>query len=327
MLAWASAALPAHARAGVSGVAPRLSPASAELESTVAQLPETKRDQILPGAERRQLTVMFCDLVGSTALSARLDPEDMQNLIGAYQTAVAPVIAEFDGFIAKYMGDGILIYFGYPQAQETDAERAVLAGLAVLGVMPALNGEIGRTLGVELAVRIGIATGLVVVGETVGEGASQEQAAETLAPFVRKVIAVDGSLEMLASARTRLNRFENIEFRHGELERLPVEDGQLDAATLFLVLHHLPDPARVLAEVARTLRPGGRLLIVDLLPHDRQELQQQMGHVWLGFSEEQIDKFLGAAGLETTSFGRLPVAPSDRGPRMFTATACHPNGE
>ena len=170
VLTWAhpSAALQAQA-------VTRSHPVGAAAEPGAPKGPETKRDQILPGAERRQLTVMFCDLVGSTALSARLDPEDMQNVIGAYHAAVGPVIAEYDGFIAKYMGDGILIYFGYPQAQETDAERAVLAGLAIVGAMPALNSDTGRSMGIDLAVRIGIATGLVVVGETVGEGAARER--------------------------------------------------------------------------------------------------------------------------------------------------------
>jgi class 3 adenylate cyclase/predicted ATPase len=130
----------------------------------------------LPGGQRRHLTVMFCDLVGSTALSTQLDPEDMQNLIAAYHDAVAPVIRRHDGFIAKYMGDGILIYFGYPQAQEKDAERAVLAGLAVIEAMPDLNAMMAGDLPSSLAVRIGIATGTVVVGEAIGEGAAQERA-------------------------------------------------------------------------------------------------------------------------------------------------------
>jgi class 3 adenylate cyclase/predicted ATPase len=120
-------------------------------------------------AERRQLTVMFCDLVGSTALSTRHDPEDLRELIGDYHRAVAETVGRFDGFVAKYMGDGVLIYFGYPQAHEDDAERAVRAGLAVIeavGQLPARE---------ELRVRLGIATGLAVVGDLIGEGAAQER--------------------------------------------------------------------------------------------------------------------------------------------------------
>ena len=120
-------------------------------------------------AERRQLTVMFCDLVGSTALSTRFDPEDLRELIGDYHRAVAETVGRFDGFVAKYMGDGVLIYFGYPQAHEDDAERAVRAGLAVIeavGRLPARE---------DLSVRLGIATGLAVVGDLIGEGAAQER--------------------------------------------------------------------------------------------------------------------------------------------------------
>jgi class 3 adenylate cyclase/predicted ATPase len=120
-------------------------------------------------AERRQLTVMFCDLVGSTALSTRHDPEDLRELVGDYHRTVADTVGRFDGFVAKYMGDGVLIYFGYPQAHEDDAERAVHAGLAVIeavGRLPARQG---------LQVRLGIATGLAVVGDLIGEGAAQER--------------------------------------------------------------------------------------------------------------------------------------------------------
>src|SRR5450631_433068 len=123
-------------------------------------------------AERRQLTVMFCDLAGSTALSARLDPEDMRQVIRAYQDACSGVIARYDGFVAKFMGDGILAYFGFPRAHEDDAERAVRAGLEIAAVVEALKTASAD----KLQVRIGIATGLVVVGDLVGEGAAQEQA-------------------------------------------------------------------------------------------------------------------------------------------------------
>jgi class 3 adenylate cyclase len=117
------------------------------------------------GAERRQLTVMFCDLVGSTALSTRFDPEDLRELIGDYQRAVAETVGRFDGFVAKYMGDGVLIYFGY----EDDAERAVRAGLAVIEAVDRLPAR------QDLRVRLGIATGLAVVGDLIGEGVAQER--------------------------------------------------------------------------------------------------------------------------------------------------------
>jgi class 3 adenylate cyclase/tetratricopeptide (TPR) repeat protein len=131
-------------------------------------------DEIEP--ERRHLTVMFCDLVGSTALSTELDPEELRELIARYQETCAEVIARFDGFIARYMGDGILVYFGYPQAHEHDAERAAQAGLGIIESIERLNAAQGREKGVRLAVRVGVATGLVVAGDLVGKGAAQEKA-------------------------------------------------------------------------------------------------------------------------------------------------------
>ena len=121
-------------------------------------------------AERRQVTVMFSDLVGSTALSARMDPEDLREVISAYQKSVAETVQRFGGFVAKYMGDGVLVYFGYPQAHEHDAERAVRAGLEFVAAVGDLKTH------AALQTRVGIATGLVVVGDLIGSGASQEQA-------------------------------------------------------------------------------------------------------------------------------------------------------
>jgi class 3 adenylate cyclase len=120
-------------------------------------------------AERRQVTVMFSDLVGSTALSARMDPEDLREVIAAYQKCVAETVRRFGGFVAKYMGDGVLVYFGYPQAHEDDAERAVRAGLELIAAVNALKAP------VSLQTRVGIATGLVVVGDLIGSGEAQER--------------------------------------------------------------------------------------------------------------------------------------------------------
>jgi len=127
-------------------------------------------------AERRQLTVLFCDLVDSTALSSQLDPEDLREVVRAYQDTCAKVIARFEGHIAQYLGDGLLVYFGYPLAHEDDAQRAVRAGLGILEAMGQLHPSLGQEREVHLAVRLGIHTGLVVVGD-VGEGARQEQLA------------------------------------------------------------------------------------------------------------------------------------------------------
>src|SRR5208283_309744 len=122
-------------------------------------------------AERRQVTVMFCDLVGSTALSARMDPEELREVISAYQKCVAETVRRLGGFVAKYMGDGVLTYFGYPQAHEHDAERAINAGLALVEAVPKLK----TAEGILLQVRVGIATGLVVVGDLIGSGEAQER--------------------------------------------------------------------------------------------------------------------------------------------------------
>jgi class 3 adenylate cyclase len=121
-------------------------------------------------AERRQVTVMFSDLVGSTALSARMDPEDLREVISAYQKCVAETVQRLGGFVAKYMGDGVLVYFGYPQAHEDDAERAVRSGLELVAAVGGLKSS------APLRTRVGIVTGLVVVGDLIGSGGAQEQA-------------------------------------------------------------------------------------------------------------------------------------------------------
>src|ERR1700751_4706045 len=139
--------------------------------TTVAQPAPDAALVLQDSAERRQLTVMFCDLVGSTALSARLDPEDLREIIGAYHRCCAEQIVKSGGFVARYLGDGVLAYFGYPRAHEHDAERAVRAGLALVEAIPHLK----TAAGAPLQVRVGIATGLVVVGDLIGSGEAQER--------------------------------------------------------------------------------------------------------------------------------------------------------
>ena len=163
---------------------------------------------------------------------------------------------------------------------------------------------------------LGLIDSTLVVGD-IGCGTGQLTA--TIAPHVRRVVAVDGSPDMLEAARKRLQDVPNVELRQGELEALPMRDGELDAAMLSLVLHYAPEPARTLEEVARVLRPGGRLLIVDMLPHEREEYQQQMGHVWLGFSEKQISRLAVGAGFGEVRIRALPVDPDADGPALFAA--------
>ncbi len=145
--------------------------------------------------------------------------------------------------------------------------------------------------------------------------------AEALAPFVNNVIGVDASTSMLELAGQRLQRFDNVDLRVGELEALPLEDNQVDIATMILVLHHLEHPDEAIHEAARCLRPGGRILIVDMLPHDRTEYQKDRGHVWLGFSEDEINEFLEAAGFDAGRFHKLPPAPEAKGPNLFAVSA------
>src|SRR5271165_3977722 len=157
-----------HRKRLLKAVATLAGPPPAPAAASTPVPPATPPD----AAERRQLTVRFSDLVGSTALSARLDPEDMRQVIRAYQDTVSGVVARYDGFTAKFMGDGVLAYFGFPRAHEDDAVRAVHAGLEITDAVAALQTRARE----KLAARVGIATGLVVVGDLVGQGSSQEQA-------------------------------------------------------------------------------------------------------------------------------------------------------
>jgi ArsR family transcriptional regulator len=165
---------------------------------------------------------------------------------------------------------------------------------------------------------LGLIDPSLVVGDL---GCGTGQLAEAIAPHVRRVIAVDGSTEMLEAARLRLAQATNIELRQGDLEALPIESGELHAAILSLVLHYSPEPQKALAEVARVVRSGGRLLVVDMQPHEREDYQQQMGHVWLGFSEKQMSRLLTGAGFGDIRVRALPADPEAKGPALFAAVA------
>jgi ubiquinone/menaquinone biosynthesis C-methylase UbiE/predicted transcriptional regulator len=169
---------------------------------------------------------------------------------------------------------------------------------------------------------LGALLGLLDDRWTVGDlGCGTGQLSASLAPVVGRVIAVDESPAMLAAARVRLDEQPNVELRQGALEALPLADGTLDAAVLFLVLHHVVEPAAVLAEVRRVLRPEGRLLVVDMMPHEREEYRRQMGHVWQGFSAEQLEGWLAAAGFAGVRYRPLPPDPQAKGPALFAASA------
>lgn len=160
---------------------------------------------------------------------------------------------------------------------------------------------------------------------TVGDlGCGTGQVSELLAPFVADVIAVDESAAMLNAARKRLQPYDNVVVRSGDLAKLPIDDGTLDAALLFLVLHYTAEPSAVIAEATRALKPDGRLLIVDMMSHDRPEFRDVMGHVWQGFSPEDIARWTQQAGLSESRYHPLPADPAAKGPTLFAASAKRP---
>jgi SAM-dependent methyltransferase len=157
---------------------------------------------------------------------------------------------------------------------------------------------------------------------TVGDlGCGTGHVSEVVAPCVGQVIAVDESGPMLTAARKRLASFENVELRSGRLEEIPIEDETLDAAVLFLVAHYVAEPQSVMHEVARVVKPGGRLVVVDLMPHEREEYVSQMGHVWQGLGEDQVRDWLEDAVWTGFRYRALPADPAAKGPGLFVASA------
>jgi ubiquinone/menaquinone biosynthesis C-methylase UbiE/DNA-binding transcriptional ArsR family regulator len=170
----------------------------------------------------------------------------------------------------------------------------------------------------HLAAMAALADPAWVVGD-LGCGTGQVTAA--LAPFVARVIAVDGSAAMLQAAKKRLHGIDNVDLRRGELEALPIDDSRLDVAMLTLVLHHLPEPERALAEIARVVKPGGRAIVVDMQPHERENYRQQMGHVWLGFNDDHMRRLMTESGFDDVRIVPLPPDARAKGPELFVAHA------
>jgi len=254
-------------------------------------------------AERRQLTVMFCDLVGSTALSARLDPEDMREIIGAYHRCCAGEITKAGGFVAKYMGDGVLAYFGYPQAHEHDAERGVHAALSLTEAISKLPTEHHAAL----QVRIGIATGLVVVGDLIGEGDAQERGVVGDAPnLAARLQALAGPGQVIISNSTR--RLTGGMFEYGDLGRVTLK-GLSDPVQAWQVTGTSAVPSRFEAQHESNLTPlVGREEELELLLRRWQTAKTGEGQVVLLSGEPGIGKSrLTAALLE-----RLPTEPHTR---------------
>jgi len=166
---------------------------------------------------------------------------------------------------------------------------------------------------------------LVCADWTVADlGCGTGNAAEYLAPFVNKIIAVDREPSMLDAARKRLQAFDNVEFRHGDLTALPIADGEIDAAMVFLVLHYIENPAAVITDIARTLKRGGLLVIVDMTAHNRESYRHTMGHEHLGFTEATLRAWADAAHLTAPRYRRLRPDTHAKGPGLFVATLRNP---
>lgn len=171
-----------------------------------------------------------------------------------------------------------------------------------------------------------VALALIDPSATVGDlGCGSGHLANLLAPQVARLVAVDGSAEMAEAARTRLSVHPNVDVHQGDLEQLPIGNHELDLAVLSLVLHYVAEPARVITEAHRVLKPGGRLIVLDMLPHDREDLVATMGQAWPGFSEAQMTTWLGAAGFAGIRIRPLPPNVEARGPAVFLATGTRPD--
>src|SRR5262245_11166408 len=239
-------------------------------------------------AERRQLTVLFCDLVDSTALAGRLDPEDLREVVRAYQQTCATVIQRFEGHIAQYLGDGLLVYFGYPQAHEDDARRAVQTGLGIIEAIRTLNMGLEQAQGLRLAVRVGIHTGLVVVGEIGGAG-RQEQLALGETPNIA------ARLQGLAQPDTVVisNQTARLVEGYFSCQPLGAQDlkGVAQPLQVYQVLHTSTAQTRLDVAATRGLTPlVGRAPEVALLQERWAQVKDGMGHVIVLSGEAGIGK-------------------------------------
>src|SRR5215470_11980835 len=241
-----------------------------------------------PDAERRQLTVMFCDLVDSTTLSSRLDPEDYREVVRAYQRVCSEVITRFGGHIAQLLGDGLLVYFGYPQAHEDDAQRAVRAGLGMLAAMGDLNQGLQQAKGIQLAIRIGIHTGLVVIGEMGGAGRSENLALGEVPNFAARLqgLAMPNTVVISeASFRLIQGYFECQDLGAQTLR------GVAEPVTLYRVLSESGVQGRLDIAQPRGLTPlVGREQEVGLLVERWEQVKAGHGHVILLTGDAGIGK-------------------------------------
>jgi class 3 adenylate cyclase len=268
---------------------PSLPPVPAEnLQGQTVQVTPTAVAPRSADAERRQLTIMFCDLVESTALATQLDPEDLREVVCAYQATCAEVIQRFEGHIAQYLGDGLLVYFGYPQAHEDDAQRAVRTGLGIVEAMATLNRRLDQRPRVRLAVRVGIHTGLVVVGE-MGGGGRQEQLALGDTPNIA------ARLQGLAAPDTVVISAATQRLIQGYFTCRPLGAQSLKGVPAVLQVHQVMRETEVQQRfdvaVARGLTPlVGREHEVDILRSRWAQVQAGLGHIVLLSGEAGIGK-------------------------------------
>src|SRR5215470_445298 len=256
-------------------------PGAAPAPPKTAAAPMTKPED---AAERRQLTVMFCDLVGSTALSARLDPEDLRGIIGTYHRCCAQLIERNGGFVARYLGDGVLAYFGYPQAHEHDAERAVRAGLNLVEAVP----KLATNAGSPLQARVGIATGLVVVGDVIGSGAAQEQAVVGDTPNLAarlQALAEPGAVVIASTTR----RLTGGLFEYRELGAVALK-GFAESVPAWQVLGASAVESRFEAMRTAMTRLVGRQEEIDLVIRRWEQAKRGDGQVVLISGEPGIGK-------------------------------------
>ena len=284
-----------HRRKMLRAIAEMVGTASTQIKSAPASEPKPRDD-----AERRQLTVMFCDLVGSTALSAQMDPEDLRDLIGAYHKCVAEPVSRFGGFVAKYMGDGVLVYFGYPQAHEDDPERAVRAGLVLIDAV----GQLRKTE--PLQVRIGIGTGLVVVGDLVGSGDSQERGVVGETPnLAARLQAVAAPNTVVIGPRTR--RLLADLFEYQDLGQIEVK-GFAEPVHAYQVVRVSSVESRFEALRTTTTPLVGRAEEIELLMRRWQQAKDGDGSVVLISGEPGI----GKSRIAATLVERLSAEPHTR---------------
>jgi len=305
----------------------------AAIHDHLASLADTTRSRVLLLLDRRELTVSeLCGIVQlpqstvSRHLKALADSgwvaaraEGTSNLYTMTRDDLDPSMRRLWLLVREQVGSSPAAAQDQRRLQAALAERRTKSQeffSSSAGQWDRMRDELFGDRS-HLAALAALAEGTWTVGD-LGCGTGQVSAA--LAPFVARVIAVDASAAMLQAARKRLNGLDNVELRRGDLEALPIDNGQLDAATLMLVLHHVPEPQRALAEVARVLKPQGRAIVVDMLPHDRESYRQQMGHVWLGFSDEHVRRLFQEAGFEEVRIVSLPPDAKAKGPGLFVAT-------